>query len=246
MPLLESGQSSPNSLPMLVSFLFPILDGLTVAVFLQLFLLMIFTHSSLRALDLSHRASVFGGLAFSLSTFTFSWPYFPHLRVLPYPPLMLFALEKLPGAPRRRDVLLLAFATAQMVVAGHPESAFFHIGFGGFYFPRLWWMHPGPARAVLSSDRRGRCHGSDQRIPGSGRVPAPSPHEIFRPQTPPPSLYASHRRPGGRRPGPHPGPRTAASGLRRPLPAPAAPLSPHIADPAGSPPLRALALLRGL
>ena len=134
MPLMENAQSSVFTLPAILSFLFPPLDGLTVMVFLNLFLLLLFMHSYLAQLKLSRHACAFGSLAFAFSGFAMAWLYFPILRILPYWPLTFFCLEKLRNGPSRRFTLLLAFALAETVVAGNPESAMIYILFGSAYF----------------------------------------------------------------------------------------------------------------
>jgi hypothetical protein len=130
MPLLENAQASLFSLPLLATLWVTPLKGLTAAVFLQIFLTLLFTHAFLRSLDCSLRASLFGSVSFAFSAFAVAWMYFPIMRVLPGLPLMLYAVEMVRREGRRRHVALLSLSMAQMVVAGNPECAFFFIGFG--------------------------------------------------------------------------------------------------------------------
>ena len=136
-PLLENAQSSVFSLPSLLSLAFPPLDGLTAAALFQILLVLLFMHSYLSQLELSPGACAFGAAAFAFSAYAFAWLYFPHMRVVPYLPLLLFCIEKLRGGPSKKFTLLAAFAMAQMVVAGHPESAFFFLLFAAAYAVRV-------------------------------------------------------------------------------------------------------------
>jgi len=142
MPLLENAQSSIFTLPLIISLVFPPLKALTVAAFLQLFFLLIFTHSYLLRIRLSHRAAIFGSLAFTFSSFSIAWLYFPLLRVLPYLPLLLYCIERLRSDPNRRIIVLTVFALAEVVVAGNPESAFIYVMFAVAYGIVRGWRHP--------------------------------------------------------------------------------------------------------
>ncbi len=133
MPLLENAQSSIFSFQAIISLFINHLDALSVQGLLNLLLLLIFTHSYLRTLNLSHFSSSFGALSFSFCTYVIAWLYFPHIKVLAYLPLNLYCIEKISNKIEKKYFLLLIFSLFQSIISGHPESAFFIISFSTIY-----------------------------------------------------------------------------------------------------------------
>ena len=86
-----------------------------------------------RVLGLSAAACYFCGLAYALNAFSLVWLEHPLSAVAAWLPWLLWSIERLARRARGRDAALLAGAVALTILAGHPETAFKVLAFGGVY-----------------------------------------------------------------------------------------------------------------
>jgi hypothetical protein len=79
-------------------------------------------------------------VAWMLSGYNTTWAYWADPDVAAWLPLQLVSAEFLIRGHVRRGTALMAFASALMLLAGHPESAFtMSAGTGLYFFARLIW-----------------------------------------------------------------------------------------------------------
>ena len=135
-PHLANGQSALFYPPTWSVVILGYQVGLTVLAASKLFLLGFFTYLFLREIKLCHGASLFGGVAFAFAGFNVDWLYWPLPAVVAALPLLCLGIERAVNNPQRlAGFLLIIFAVALGVVAGHPET-FAHVLFVGV----LWGL----------------------------------------------------------------------------------------------------------
>lgn len=124
-PLLGNAQSAPFSLVSLLSLPFEPLESQALRAFLKLLLALGGTFLAARQLGCRPSSSLFAAVAYGFGGSLAVWRLFPHAEVMALFPFAFLASERLladPGELRSR--LLLGLALGDILLAGHPETAF--------------------------------------------------------------------------------------------------------------------------
>ncbi len=124
-PLLGNAQSAPFSLVSLLSLPFEPLESQALRAFLKLLLAAGGTFLAARELGCRPSSSLFAAVAYGFGGSLAVWRLFPHAEVMALFPFAFLASERLladPGELRSR--LLLGLALADVLLSGHPETAF--------------------------------------------------------------------------------------------------------------------------
>jgi len=109
-----------------------------LSAFLKLFIAGSFTVLYMRRLGASLPASLYAGLAFSLSGYMIVWLGHPHTNAACLLPLLLYLLEKAQAEPGPRPWAWFALAYGAMVLGGHPATIIhISLGLAAYFFVRL-------------------------------------------------------------------------------------------------------------
>ncbi|HLC83918.1 MAG TPA: YfhO family protein, partial [Bacteroidia bacterium] len=107
----------------------------------KLFLIGFFTYQFLRTIKIGKRASFFGAISASFSSFSMTWLLWPHTNVYLFFPILLLIVERIRTAKRNQNFwfILFSICVALAYFGGHPET-FFQICLIVFAFAiyRLW------------------------------------------------------------------------------------------------------------
>jgi hypothetical protein len=121
-PLLANPQSQAFQPLAWLALPFPVAAGFGVIAALRVLLALVFTFLLLRRQGIAELPALAGSLAFGLSGFlqlSLGWPLAGSATFLP---VVLYGLVLVDQRGARRDSLLLAFATAAVLLVGHPET----------------------------------------------------------------------------------------------------------------------------
>ncbi|HEY7214667.1 MAG TPA: hypothetical protein VIC28_08550 [Thermoanaerobaculia bacterium] len=137
-PLLANPQSQAFQPLVWLALPFPIAAGFGVIAALRVLLPLVFTYSLLRRQEISEWPALAGSLTYGFAGFlqlNLGWPLAGSATFLP---VLLYGLVMVDQRGARRDGLLLALATAGLLLAGHPETAL-HVSAlaGAFALSRL-------------------------------------------------------------------------------------------------------------
>jgi hypothetical protein len=132
-PYLASFQTatfSPFTLPALV---LPTADALLVAAIAKLLVGALGMWLLLGRYGLSPAAVWFGAAAYLLNPFSVCWAEHPVSNVSAWLPFLLWAADRLLVSRGARDVALLGLMVGVVILAGHPETSYKVLLFGGVY-----------------------------------------------------------------------------------------------------------------
>lgn len=124
-PLLADAQSAPFSLVSLLALPFDPLESQALRAFLKLLLALWGTYLAARQLGCRTPASLLAAVAYAFGGSLSVWRLFPHAEVMAIFPFAFLASERLlddPGELRSR--VLLGLALGDVLLSGHPETAF--------------------------------------------------------------------------------------------------------------------------
>lgn len=118
-PLLANAQSAPFAPLHLMALPLPALRAMTVAAAWQVLVALLGTHLLLRQLGATSRGAALAAVAFSLSTFSFVWLYYPLGMATSWIPAVLLGIVcVLQNSPRAW--LGLGLTAAALALSGHP------------------------------------------------------------------------------------------------------------------------------
>lgn len=121
-PLLANPQSQAFQPLAWLALPFPVAAGFGVIAAFRVLLALVFTFLLLRRQGISELPALAGSLAFSLAGFlqlSLGWPLAGSATFLP---MLLYGVVLTDQRGARRDSVLLAFATASVLLVGHPET----------------------------------------------------------------------------------------------------------------------------
>ncbi len=124
-PLMANAQSAPFSLVSLLSLPFEPLESQALRAFLKLLLALGGTYLAARQLGCRPPSALFAAVAYAFGGSLAVWRQFPHAEVMAVFPFAFLASERLLADPAElRSRLLLGLALGDIILAGHPETAF--------------------------------------------------------------------------------------------------------------------------
>ena len=121
-PLLGNPQSQAFQPLVWLALPFPIVSGFGVIAALRVLLALVFTWLLLRRQGISELPALAGSLAFALAGFLQLWLGWPLSGSAAFLPVLLYGITLVDQRGERRDSLLLALATACVLLVGHPET----------------------------------------------------------------------------------------------------------------------------
>ncbi|HVT03351.1 MAG TPA: YfhO family protein [Thermoanaerobaculia bacterium] len=123
-PLLGNGESAPFSPFFLVTLFVPLPKQMVAMAALKLVVALVFGYLFLQMRVKNEWASLFGSVVFAFSVPQTVYLYYTASTVAALLPALCFATFYSLSCNNRRGALLLAFTTAAILSAGHPESVF--------------------------------------------------------------------------------------------------------------------------
>lgn len=151
-PLLANPQSQAFQPLAWLALPFPVAMGVGVIAALRVLLALVFTFLLLRRQGISDLPALAGSLAFGLSGFlqlSLGWPLAGSATFLP---VLLYGIVLVDQRGARRDSLLLAFATASVLLVGHPETGLHVVALAAaFALSRLLARPAGQRLALVRS-----------------------------------------------------------------------------------------------
>ena len=132
-PFLASYQTSTFSVFTLPALVLAPPEALLAAAILRLLIGAIGMWLFLRRLGLSAPAVWFGSIAWLLNPFSVVWVEHPVANVSAWLPFVFWSADRLLASRTARDVGLLALIVAIVILAGHPETSYKALLFGGAY-----------------------------------------------------------------------------------------------------------------
>ena len=121
-PLIGNPQSQAFQPLTWLALPFPVVSGFGVIAVLRVLLALVFTWLLLRRQGISELPALAGSLAFALAGFLQLWLGWPLAGSAAFLPVLLYAIAMVDQRGERRDSLLLAIATASVLLVGHPET----------------------------------------------------------------------------------------------------------------------------
>lgn len=121
-PLLGNPQSQAFQPLVWLALPFPVVSGFGVIAALRVLLALVFTWLLLRRQGISELSALAGSLAFALAGFLQLWLGWPLSGSAAFLPVLLYGITLIDQRGERRDSLLLALATACVLLVGHPET----------------------------------------------------------------------------------------------------------------------------
>jgi len=138
MPLMADPQAQPFQPLVLLAYPFSIWTAAAVTAALKLLSALVFTFLLCRRQGLGEAAAAAGATAFGLGGFVMLWLGWPIATCAALLPAVLYAVARCDDVGARRDFLLLALASAALVLGGHPETLAYAAGLAGcFLLDRL-------------------------------------------------------------------------------------------------------------
>ncbi len=122
-PLLANPQSQALQPLVALALPFPVAAGLGVTAALRVLVALVFTWLLLRRQGISEMAALAGSLAWGLGGFVQLWLGWPIAGSAALLPAVLYGIVLMDERGERRDAVLLALATAALLLVGHPETA---------------------------------------------------------------------------------------------------------------------------
>ncbi len=127
MPILADEQAhahwlEPITLPALA---LPLPEAFALVAGLRILVALVFTYLLLRRLRLGEGPAFFGAVAFGFGAFLQTWLLWPIANSAAVLPLALYAVVLAAERGARRDWALLVLAACAVLLAGHPETAFY-------------------------------------------------------------------------------------------------------------------------
>jgi hypothetical protein len=122
-PLLANPQSQAFQPLVALALPFPVAAGFGVTAALRVLLAFVFTWLLLRRQGISELAALAGSLAYGLAGFLQLWLGWPIAGSAAFLPVLLYGITMVDQRGARRDSVLLALATASLLLVGHPETA---------------------------------------------------------------------------------------------------------------------------
>ncbi|HEX4496244.1 MAG TPA: hypothetical protein VIE43_11305 [Thermoanaerobaculia bacterium] len=122
-PLLANPQSQALQPLAWLALPFPVVAGFGVAAALRLLVAFVFTWLFLRRQEISATVALAGSLAYGLAGFLQLWLGWPLAGSAAFLPVLLYAITLVDQRGARRDLALLALATAALLLVGHPETS---------------------------------------------------------------------------------------------------------------------------
>lgn len=151
-PLLANPQSLAFQPLFWLALPFPVAAGFGVVAALRVLLPLVFTFLFLRRQEISEIPALAGSLAFSLAGFlqmSLGWPLAGSATFLP---VLLYGIVLVDQRGARRDGLLLALATAAVLLVGHPETGLHVVALAAaFALSRLLARPAGRRLALVKS-----------------------------------------------------------------------------------------------
>jgi hypothetical protein len=121
-PLLANPQSQALQPLVALALPFPVVAGFGVTAALRVLLAFVFTWLLLRRQGISETVALAGSLAYGLAGFLQLWLGWPIAGSAAFLPVLLYAITMIDQRGARRDSVLLALATASLLLVGHPET----------------------------------------------------------------------------------------------------------------------------
>jgi hypothetical protein len=121
-PLLANPQSQAFQPLAWLAFPFPVVAGFGVIATLKVVLALVFSWLLLSRQGISELPALAGSFAFGLGGFLQLWLGWPLSGSAAFLPLLLYAILRVEQSGERRDSVLLALATACVLLVGHPET----------------------------------------------------------------------------------------------------------------------------
>lgn len=132
-PFLASFQTATFSIFTLPALALPPAEALLAAAFLRLLVGAVGMWLFLRRLGLSPPAVWFGSIAWLLNPFSVVWVEHPVANVSAWLPFLFWSADRLLTMRTARDVGLLSLIVGVVILAGHPETSYKVLLFGGAY-----------------------------------------------------------------------------------------------------------------
>ncbi len=149
-PLLANPQSQAFQPLVWLALPFPVAVGFGVIAALRVLLPLVFTYLLLRRQEIAELPALAGSLAYGLAGFlqlTLGWPLAGSATFLP---VLLYGLVMVDQRGARRDGLLLALATAGVLLVGHPETALHVAALAGAFALSRLLSRPAGRRLALA------------------------------------------------------------------------------------------------
>ena len=151
-PLLANPQSQAFQPLVWLALPFSVAAGFGIVAALRVLLAFVFTYLLLRRQGISELPALAGSLAYGLAGFlqlSLGWPLAGSATFLP---VLLYGLVLVDERGARRDRLLLALATASVLLVGHPETVL-HVCVlaGAFALSRLLARAPGRRLRLMTA-----------------------------------------------------------------------------------------------
>ena len=121
-PLLANPQSQALQPLAALALPFPVAAGFGVTAALRILLAFVFTWLLLRRQGISDAVALAGSLAYGLGGFLQLWLGWPIAGSAAFLPALLYGITLVDQRGARRDSVLLALATASLLLVGHPET----------------------------------------------------------------------------------------------------------------------------
>jgi hypothetical protein len=121
-PLLGNPQSQAFQPLVWLALPFPVVSGFGVIAALRVLLALVFPWLLLRRQGISEMPALAGSLAFALAGFLQLWLGWPLSGSAAFLPVLLYGITLIDQRGERRDSVLLALATACVLLVGHPET----------------------------------------------------------------------------------------------------------------------------
>lgn len=151
-PLLANPQSQAFQPLVWLALPFPVAAGFGVIAALRVLLPLVFTWLLLRRQGISEMPALAGSLAYGLGGFLQLWLGWPLSGSATFLPILLYGLTLVDERGARRDGVLLALATAGVLLVGHPETGL-HVSLlaAAFALSRLLARPAGRRLALIRS-----------------------------------------------------------------------------------------------
>lgn len=127
MPLLADPQAEALAPLTLAGRALPVAEAAGVTAALRVYTALLFTFVLLRRQGLAVGPALFGAASWGLGGFLMLWLGWPLANVAALLPAVLYGIARCAECGGRRDALLLAAATAALLVAGHPETILYSL-----------------------------------------------------------------------------------------------------------------------
>jgi hypothetical protein len=133
MPLMADPQAQAFQPLVALAYPFSIWTAAGVTAAAKLLSALVFSFLLFRRQGLGEPAAAAGATAFGLSGFMLLWLGWPLATCAALLPAVLYAIARCDEVGERRDFLLLALATAALLLAGHPETLVYAAAFAALF-----------------------------------------------------------------------------------------------------------------